>query len=360
MVTSITSVVATPLHLPFAKPIGSALGTYAHVDCVVVHVFTQDGPTGTGFVAGLGGDAGRAIVPYIEAELAPRILGQDATSPEALWELMWAPNKPRLRSGIGAWSLSAIDIALWDIVAKVAGLPLITILGGYRRTVPVYGSGGWHTLSDAELIEEATSFVDLGITAYKYKVGTARDRERTELLRRELGDAVTLLADANQRFNVREAIEHSRMLADSGVGWFEEPVLADSIDDLAEVAARSAVPVATGENAYYRWEFREILERRAASYLQPDVARAGGITEFRRIAALAEAFNIPLSSHLWHELSVSLVGASPSGWMAEYAELFPPGTLTADFDVVDGCIEIPDVPGHGVEFTDEALKRYTV
>lgn len=356
----ITNVSAMPVQLPLVKPIASALGRYTHVDCVVVRVHTADGPTGTGFSAGLGGEASRAMSPYIEAELTPRIIGQDALSPDALWHMMWAANKPRLRAGIGAWALSAIDIALWDIVAKAAGLPLITLLGGFRRTVPVYGSGGWHTLSDAELIEEAQSFIAQGITAYKYKTGTNRDRARTELLRRELGDDVTLLADANQRFNVRDAIEHSRMLVDYGVAWLEEPVLADTIDDLAEVADNSAVPIAAGENAYFRWEFREIVDRRAAAYLQPDVGRVGGVSEFRRVAALADAFNLSLSSHLWHELSISLVGASPMGYMCEYAELIPPGTLTRELPVVDGAIEVPDVAGHGVEFTEDALQRFAL
>jgi L-alanine-DL-glutamate epimerase-like enolase superfamily enzyme len=356
----ITNVSVMPVQLPLVKPISSALGRYTHVDCVVVRVHTADGPTGTGFSAGLGGEASRAMSPYIDAELTPRIIGQDALSPDALWHMMWAANKPRLRAGIGAWALSAIDIALWDIVAKAAGLPLITLLGGFRRTVPVYGTGGWHTLSDAELIEEAQSFVAQGITAYKYKTGTNRDRARTELLRRELGDDVTLLADANQRFNVRDAIEHSRMLVDYGVAWLEEPVLADTIDDLAEVADNSAVPVAAGENAYFRWEFREIVERRAAAYLQPDVGRVGGVSEFRRVAALADAFSLSLSSHLWHELSISLVGASPVGYMCEYAELIPPGTLTREFPVVDGAIEVPDVAGHGVEFTEDALQRFAL
>lgn len=349
-----------PLHLPLERPIASALGAYTHVDCLVVRVAAADGPTGTGFSAALGGEASVAMAAYTRAELAPRLIRQDALAPDARWADMWAPNKPRVRAGIGAWALSAVDIALWDILARAAGLPLATLLGGHRRRVPVYGSGGWHTLGDAELLAEAEGFVARGITAYKYKTGTPRDRERTEVLRRALGDDITLLADANQRFNVRQALEHARMLADYGVAWLEEPVLADAIDDLAEVARRSPIPIAAGENAYFRWEFREIAERRAAAYLQPDAGRVGGVSEFRRVAGLAEAFNLSLCSHLWHELSISLVGASPAGFMCEYAELIPPGTLTREFPVVDGHIEIPDVPGHGVEFTDEALQRYGV
>ena len=354
---AITAVEATPMPIPLRRPIASALGHYTVVDCVHVSVHTDAGLTGTGFSTGLGGAASPAIAAYIRDELAPLAVGEDALAPEALWRRLWAPNKARMRGGLGVWALSAIDIACWDLVGMAAGLPLHTLLGGYREDVPVYGSGGWHTLSDEELIAEATGFLDKGITAYKYKIGTPRDRERTALLRGELGDDVVLFADANQSLGVREAVEVSRMLADSGVAWLEEPVLADSVDDLAEVAARSAVPVAAGENAYFRWGFREICQRKAAAFLQPDVTRCGGIGEFRRIGALADAFGLALSSHLWHELSISLVGASPSGYLAEYAELIPPGVLTREFPVVDGRIRVPDTPGHGVAFEPDAIRR---
>ena len=150
------------------------------------------------------------------------------------------------------------------------------------------------------------------------------------------------------------------MLAEYGVAWFEEPVLADCVDDLAEVAEKSMVPTAAGENAYMRWGFREICERRAVGFLQPDVCRCGGVTEFIKIAHLADAFNISLSSHLAHELSVSLVGATPRGYMVEYMEFFSPDDFTQDFSVRDGHIDVPEAPGHGVEFTTDALERYKV
>lgn len=354
----VRSIEVVPMPLPLDRPLSSALGSYTQVDCVTVFLHTDGGPTGVGFNAGLGGAAGTALAHYIRHELAPLAVGADALAPEALWERLWGPNKARMRAGIGAWALSAIDIACWDVMAKVAGLPLHRILGGHRTRVPVYGSGGWHNLADRELIDECESFAARGITAYKYKIGTQRDRERTALLREAMGPGFVLLADANQRYDVREAIEASRMLGDFGVAWLEEPVYADSVDDLARVAESAAVPIAAGENNYFRWGFREICSRGAAAYLQPDVARCGGVTEFRKVASLADAYNLSLSSHLWHELSISLVGASPSGYMAEYADLFPSDVLTRRFEVVDGAIEVPDVPGHGVEFTPEAISRF--
>lgn len=360
MPLAISSVEATRLSFPFDDPISSSLQVYTHVDCVLVRLHTEDGPTGIGFHAGMGGAGGAAMVPYIEEELAPLAIGQDALAPEALWARLWGPNKARMRAGLGVWALSAVDIAVWDVVAKQAGLPLHRLLGGHRSRVPVYGSGGWHNLSDAELVAECEAFAELGIEAYKYKVGTDRDRERTSLLRRAMGPDFVLLTDANQRYDVRRAVETSRMLAEYGVEWLEEPVSADSVDDLARVAAVSPVPIAAGENAYFRWGFRELCDRRAAAILQPDVGRCGGVTEFRKVAHLAEAHNLSLSSHLWHELSISLVGASPSGYMAEYARVVPEDALTRPFQVVNGAIDVPEVPGHGVELTDEAVARFAV
>ncbi|MDP6365847.1 MAG: mandelate racemase/muconate lactonizing enzyme family protein [Nitrospinota bacterium] len=355
----IRAVEAVPMPLPLDKPIGSALGTYTHVDFAVVTVHTEGGPSGTGFSMGLGGAATSAIVPYIENELAPLAIGQDALAPEAFWQRLWGPNKARMRGGLGVWALSALDIACWDIVGKAAGLPLHRLLGGFRDDVPVYASGGWHTLSDAELVAEAEDFASRGFSAYKFKIGTDRDEERTALLRQELGEDFTLFADANQKFNVREAIEVSCMLAEYGVAWFEEPVLADSIDDLAEVAEKSMVPVGAGENHYMRWGFRELCERRAVDYLQPDVCRCGGVTEFMKVAHLADAFNISLSSHLVHEVSISLVGATPRGYMVEFMELIPAGSLTREFVAKDGMMRVPDASGHGVEFTPEAIKKFS-
>lgn len=358
--TTITSVVATPLRFPLQRPISSALGSYAHVDAAAVEVRTKDGPTGFGFCAGLGGHAAHAIATYLHEELVPLLLGRDGLAVEAVADELWSANKARMRGGLAAWALSAVDIALWDILAKAAGLSLNTVLGGFRREVPVYGSGGWHSLSDEEMVEEAIGFLGQGISAYKYKVGTDRDRQRTALLRAELGDDVILLADANQRFTVDEAIDVSAMLADFGVAWLEEPVLADSTSDLAAVAARASLPLAAGENIYYAWGFREIVDQRAATFLQPDVGRVGGVTHFMRVCHLADAFALKLSSHLWHELSSSLVGAARSGYMVEYAPLLPADATNGDFGVVDGHIRVPDTPGHGFGLTDEALRKYAI
>ena len=356
--STIRSLDATPLRIPLARPVTSSLGTYAYLDVVLVTMATTDGLTGQGLTVGLGGGAAAAIAPYIEQELAPLALGQDALAPEALWQRLWAPNKARMRAGLGVQALSAVDIACWDIVGKAARLPLWRLLGGYSETVPAYGSGGWLSLSDEELVAEAQAFAGQGLRAYKFKVGSPRDAERAALLRRELGDDFGLYADANQAYRVTEAVAAARALVPAGVAWLEEPVLADTLDDIAAVAAASPIPVAVGENVYLRWGFRAVCERHAAAFLQPDVGRCGGVTEFRKIAHLADAYRLHLSSHLLHEISVSLLAATPAAFQVEYMNLIPADALERPIELRDGTLVAPDVPGHGVALTTEAVRRF--
>ncbi|MBO0714744.1 MAG: mandelate racemase/muconate lactonizing enzyme family protein [Acidimicrobiales bacterium] len=367
---SIRSVEVVPLEVPLsespARRFAQARGDGA-ISVTAVYVHTNGGPTGFGYTTQIGSRAGAAIAAYIRDELAPRLEGAEALAPEAIWHRLWNPSKSRMRAGLAVHALSALDIACWDITAKVAGLPLHTILGGFRREVPVYGSGGTPNYTDAELVAECRYFADRGLTSYKFKIGEhsvaeghSSDVDRIALLRKEVGDGFTLFVDANQRYRTSQAIEVSKMLHDFGIAWFEEPVLADSVADLAAVAARSEVPVAAGENHYLRWEFRELCEARAVSYLQPDPVLCGGVTEFRKAAHLADAFDLSLCSHLSHELAVSLVGAFPSGYACEYFMQFPDELWSREFPLHNGHLIVPDVPGHGLDLGSTARRRYGV
>jgi L-alanine-DL-glutamate epimerase-like enolase superfamily enzyme len=367
---SISSVEVVPLEVPrsesparrFVKSRGDGV-----IAVTAVYVHTDGGPSGFGYTTQIGSRAGGAIAAYIRDELAPRLVGAGALAPEALWHRLFSPSQSRMRAGLAVHALSALDIACWDILAKVAGLPLHSILGGFRREVPVYGSGGTPNYSDAELVEECLYFANQGLTSYKFKIGEnsvyeghSSDLDRIALLRKEVGDGFTLFADANQRYRVGQAIEASKMLHDFGIAWFEEPVLADSVADLAAVAARSDVPIAAGENHYLRWQFRELCEARAVAYLQPDPVLCGGVTEFRKAAHLADAFGLSLCSHLSHELAVSLVGAFSSGYLCEYFMQFPDELWSRAFPLHDGQLAVPDVPGHGLDLGPAARQRYGV
>ncbi len=356
----IKDVSTSVLEIPFDKPIRSALGTYIGADWVVVRVHSEDGIDGFGYSMSLDRRGTKAVVSYVEEDLKPLALGKDATVPETLWRQLWSPNKARMRGGVGVHALSAVDTAVWDIAAKAAGQSLFEMLGGADRDVQVYGSGGWLSLSDEELIAEAQEHVERGINSYKLKIGGDRDRERIDLLRREMGDGFILYTDANQSYSADQAIEAATWLRDYNVGWLEEPVLADCPWDLQTVAENSPLPIAAGENVYFDWGFKDICDRKAAAFLQPDIGRCGGVTEWDKIAKRAEAAGVKLTSHLLHELSTTMIGAYASGFAVEYMNFFKVNPFTEDYTVNDGCLQVPDTPGHGVTFTDEAFAAFRI
>lgn len=367
----IEAVEAVPLRIPRTSAIPHRLSrestpSQGGAGFSAVWVHTKGGPSGFGYSWGITSGATAEITSIIRDKLAPRMVGRDALAPEALWQHLFGSGRAMLRSGAGAWALSVVDIACWDVLAKAAGLPLHRLLGGYRSRVPVYGSAGGRGSSDADLLTELDRYRSQGCRAFKFHVGALgggiepHDESRVATVRKEAGDDFTLYVDANGGYTPTEAIEVAAMLRHYGVAWFEEPVPADSADDLAYVAAHSPVPIATGENVSLRWGYRELVSKRAASVLQADMGICGGITEFRKVAALAESFNLGLCNHIAHEIGVTLVGASPAGLAVEYADLLPHDIWATPNEVTDGHLTVPDVPGHGVELAADAKERYRV
>ena len=356
----VARVLVSVFEVPFERAITSALGTYIASDYIVVELHTSDGVIGYGYSMSLDRRGTKAVVNYINNDLVPLILDQELTPPATLWQKMWSPNKARMRGGIGVHALSAVDTAVWDAAAKTVGLSLHKMLGGYRQEVPVYGSGGWLSMEDHELIDEAQELAIKGITAYKIKIGGDRDKERLRILRKEMGEDFILYVDANQHYDVQGAIIVSEWLAEYNIGWFEEPVLADCPWELEQVASASAVPIAAGENVYFGWGFQDLCARRAVSFLQPDIGRCGGVTEWIKISKLASDNGLKLTSHLLHEVSTSLIGAFSAGFAIEYMNFFSKNPFTEDFSVKKGCITVPDIPGHGVVFSKNARKKFQV
>ena len=216
-----------------------------------------------------------------------------------------------------------------------------------------YGSGGWPAYRMEDLVEEAQRYAEAGLRYYKLKVhhpDPRENRRRVEAVRRALGDGVRLMVDVNQKLDVLGNLRLAAALEDLDLVWYEEPVLADDIAACAEVARAIRIPVATGENHYTRFEFRELCERRAARYLMPDVCRANGFSETLKIGHLAAAHQLLVSPHVVHELSVHVAGALSNGFLVEYMDWMPPD-LFVDMprpDPADGLIRIPDRPGHGM------------
>lgn len=300
------------------------------------------------------------------------ILGQDATEVERLWDLMYREALLHGRRGAVLRALSAVDIALWDLLSRAAGLPLFRYLGAFRSGwVPAYASGGYYAEGKGlkELAAECEGYVALGFRAVKVKVGRlspAEDARRVEAVRRAVGEGVEIFLDANNAWSdAAEAVGAVRHFEPYEPGWIEEPLLPDDVEGHAAVARATRIPVATGEIEGTRWGFKALLERGAAAILQPDAAVCGGITEFRRIGALAAGYGVAVAPHWFHQLHAHLVAAMPNGRWVEYFHghgVFNFGRLLANPEVElrDGGLVVPEAPGHGLELDEGAVRRWAL
>ena len=354
----ITSIDSFILSIPTAKPI--ALQFPQH-KLVVAEIVTDEGLRGLGYSLVFGGGGAEAILAYLDARLKPALIGEDPLLVERLWEKMFRTDMGLRKQGVAGYALSALDIGLWDLAGKAAGLPLYKLWGAVTERVPCYGSGGWAKYSEADLIAEAERYASMGCKYYKMKIhhdDPRENRKRVQAVQKALGAGVRMMVDVNQRLGVRDSIEQARLLEDLDLVWYEEPVLADDNAGCAEVAASVRIPVATGENHYTRWEFRDLIERRAARYLMPDVCRANGYSETLRIARLAAAHSVLLSPHVVHELSLHIVGAASNGFLVEFIDWTPPDLFEEMPKCIDGCFAIAQRPGHGMALARGAIGRY--
>jgi D-arabinonate dehydratase len=354
----ITAIDSYVLTVPTPQPMARS---YAHQKLVVADIATDEGVTGLGYSLVFGGGGAEAVHAYLRTRLAPALIGEDPLRVEQLWEKMFRVDMGIKKQGIAAYALSALDIGLWDVAGKVAGLPLYKMWGAVTDRIPAYGSGGWSKYSEKELIAEAERFAGQGCKYYKMKIHHAdplENRRRVEAVQRALGGGVRMMVDVNQRLDPLASIRQARVLEDLDLVWYEEPVLADDIAACAEVARAIRIPVATGENNYTRFEFRELIERRAARYLMPDVCRALGFSETLRIGHLAAAHQVALAPHVVHELSLQVVGALSNGFIVEFIDWAPPDLFEEMPACKDGHFTIPGRPGHGMALARGARHKY--
>jgi len=352
------------LRLPLERPITS-LGSAAidHVFALLVHLDTDTGLRGLGFAYTLQG-GGRALKVVVDDDLAPLVVGEDPLDHERLAAKVYWRLQSVGRLGLVAQAYSAIDLALWDLKGKAAGLPLYKLLGGAREAAPVYGSDvGWLWMSPDEIVTEARRYLDQGVMGIKMKIGHADPEEDARRLQRvfdSLGDEVWFAVDANQRYDFSKALLVGRFLDEEvRPDWFEEPLPCEDVDGHARLAERLETPIAVGETLFGRDEFRRYLDAGAAAVLQPDVTRLGGLTATLKVAALAEAYHRPVAPHLLPEVAVHLACGLPNvvavEWMpwlfAAFAQ--PPQLVT-------GKIVPPQRPGLGLEIHPEVVAKYGV
>jgi L-alanine-DL-glutamate epimerase-like enolase superfamily enzyme len=270
------------------------------------------------------------------------------------------------RPGIAACAISALDIALWDLRAKLLDVSLADAVGRAHHARPVYGSGGFTSQSDGELADELRGWVEQGIRAVKIKVGRDADRDprRVAVARETIGDDVALFVDANGAYTRRQALAFAEVFADAGVAWFEEPVSSDDLEGLRFVRDRAPVgmEVTAGEYGYDLVYFERMLASGAVDCLQADVTRAGGVTGFLRVGALADAHNLDMSSHTAPQVSAH---AGVCVWHLRHLEYFA-DHVRIESMLFDGALEPAggalrpdrDRPGLGVELKRADAERY--
>ena len=334
-----------------------------HIELVLVEVTSDTGVTGTG-VSHTSGDGGKSIESLIQNSLIPFAVGREV-SPRGLWHEAWHFLHDLGGAGFTTTALGALDIALWDLVARDQGRPLVDVLGRVRSSIPAYASGINLGLSEDDLLSQVRRWREAGYPAMKVKIGKpdpAEDVERLSRIREVIGSRA-LMVDANQGWSPDEAVRRINLLRGLDLTWVEEPLLSDDIAGHAGLRRRIETPVGIGENVYTIYQFRDYLVADAVDFVQADIVRVGGITPYMEIAALSQAFNRPMAPHFMLELSAQVLCALPNGYIAEDTE---GGTLSAlkalrtPHPLVEGRYTVRDVPGHGLDFDRDYMEQHRV
>jgi D-galactarolactone cycloisomerase len=352
--------------LPQEGQVFSRSGVRSSRSATLVQVDTDEGVSGLGSSSG----NGELIETIVARVLKPLLIGMDPTDIDAIWDKAYvrSGHKEFGTRGIGVVALSGIDVALWDILGKVRGVPVYQLLGGKcRDKVPVYATALYPEAPE-KVAARARAFADQGFHGVKIKVGfnLEQDIRIVRAVRQELGNDFTVMTDANQGYSVDVGVNAAEAFAECGAFWLEEPLFVEDIEGHATLREKGRVPIAVGENLHTYYAFENFIVRDAVDFIQPDVARAGGITEIRRITALAAKHNVPVSFHTWGDAvalaaSVHLSAALRDCIVMELDYTYNPlrdDLLMAPFKLRDGCLTPPDKPGLGIELDPQALQRF--
>jgi L-alanine-DL-glutamate epimerase-like enolase superfamily enzyme len=338
----------------------STHGDISHFELVTVRLRTADGAEGMGYTYTVD-SGGAAIHSLVARDLAPLLRGQDSSRIEQLWQKMWWHLHFVGRGGAGAFAIAAVDIALWDLRARRASLPMWRLLGGHDPKVPAYAGGIDLQFPLERLLRQTEDNLAKGFRAIKMKVGRSRlneDLERVAAMRELLGTDTPLMVDANMRWRVDEAIRASRALAEHGVYWLEEPTIPDDVAGHVRIAREGALPIATGENFHTLHEFQQMIAAGGVAFPEPDLATCGGVTVWQKVAHLAEANNLPVTSHGVHDLHVHLLAAVPNRSYLEAHGFGLERFIEHPLVIEDGCALAPERPGHGVAFDWPGLEPW--
>lgn len=334
-------------------------GAMRGFEVITARVTDADGAEGVGYTFTCGENGG-AIADILGREMTPRVTGRDADMTEAIWKDLWWGFHYGGRGGPTVLALSALDMALWDLKARRAGLPLWRLLGGFDPKVPCYAGGIDLDLSPGELVAQTHENFAKGHRSIKMKVGRDRlseDVAKIAAMRDAFGADLPLMVDANMKYTVAQAIRAARAFRDFDLVWFEEPIPPDDPSGHARIQTEGGIPVATGENLRSLWDFKTVIDSGGVSFPEPDVTNCGGVTPFMKIARLAEAHHLPVTSHGAHDITVQLLAACPNRSYLEAHGFGLENYVETPLAIEDGHAIAPETPGHGVAFLWDKLER---
>jgi mandelate racemase len=354
----IRDVQARTVVAPLDPPVRTASGHVTQAPLLLIDLATDEGVVGRSYLFGYHAFTLGPLRDLVLA-LAEMIKG-DEIAPGELDRKLRARMTLFGTRGLQGMAVAGIDMAAWDALAVAAGVPLANLLGGRPRPIPAYNSLGM--IPPGEAADAALKTVAAGFTAMKVKIGwpaLAEDLAVVRAAHKALGDDAALMVDFNQSLAIPEAIRRGRVLDGEGVAWIEEPVRADDYRGEAEVAAQVATPIQIGENFNGVYEMDLALSLKACDLVMPDPQQIGGVTGWLRAAALAQAAGVPCSSHLFIEVSAHLLTVTPTCHFIEYLDVAAP-ILAEPLRPVDGMIQAPARPGIGLQWNEDAVKRYRV
>ena len=355
---TITDIRADLYRIPLPEALTDSMhGVMRAFELVTARVRDDDGAEGVGYTFTVGRN-GSAVLATLRDEIAGVAAGEDADRIEHLWQRVWWALHYGGRGGPTVLALSAFDMALWDLKACRAGLPLWKLLGGHDPRVPCYAGGIDLQLPLDELLAQTDANLGRGFRAIKMKVGReqlAEDVERVAAMRAHLGAGFPLMVDANMKWTADLAIRAARAFQPYDLTWLEEPVPPDDVAGHARVVAQGGLPVAAGENLRSLWEFKTLIVAGGVTYPEPDVTNCGGVTPFMKIAHLAEAFGLPVTSHGAHDVTVHLLAACPNRSYLEAHGFGLDRYIATPLRIEDGMAIAPDGPGHGIAFDWDGL-----
>jgi L-alanine-DL-glutamate epimerase-like enolase superfamily enzyme len=358
----ITTLETIPLRLPLTRPLGNATATIDAFSCLAIYLGSDEGLVGENLIFTIRSEQLHMLDSMVHV-LRDAVIGRDVDDTEAFWSEAWRRINFVGFAGVSIMGISAIDGAMWDLRGKAVGKSISRLLGRSRETVAAYASGGlWLDQDIPALVAEAEGFAAQGFRAMKLRLsGRAEvDIPRVAAVRTAIGLGVGLMVDANQALDVDSTLRLARLLEPYDIAWFEEPIPAHDLEGLARIAARITMPIASGENEYTRFGFRRMLELRAASVLMPDLQRVGGVSEFYKAGCLAHAYDTKVSSHLFPEMSLQLLGSLPNASYLEHLGWFQP-LYQEKLDLQpDGTVVVPDRPGSGFRFDPSAIAHFRI